>query len=96
MDTIIRHEQVKEILNGAGAEFFTCVFVKRTTGEIRTMNCRRGVVKHLKGGKAAYNFGEKNLLPVWDCVKREYRVIPLENVLEIRLGGNVYVVRRGN
>ena len=94
MEQIVSKEQVVEILRGTGAEFFGCTFVKRTTGEIRHMNCRRGVVKHLKGGKPAYNFGEKNLLPVFDLQKNEYRVIPLENVLEVRLGGDVYLVRQ--
>lgn len=95
METVIGRDQVKEILSGVGAEFFTCVFIKRSTGEVRTMNCRRGVVKHLKGGKCAYSFSEKSLLPVFDLQIKEYRVIPLENVLEIRAGGVIYIVRRG-
>lgn len=94
MESIINKDQVKEILSGVGAEFFGISFIKRTTGEVRHMNARRGVVKHLRGGTAAYDFGSKNLIPVYDIVARGYRCIPVENVLEIRVGGNVYLVRQ--
>ena len=91
---VIRRDQVEEILSGVGAEFFGISFVKRTTGEIRHMSARRGVVKHLRGGEPTYDFGSKNLLPVYDMVKKGYRCIPLDAVLEIRVGGNIYVVRQ--
>lgn len=94
MEKVIGREEVKDILSKAGSEIFGVSFIKRTTGEIRHMNARRGVVKYLRGGVPAYNFGEKNLLPVYDMVKKGYRVIPLESVLEIRIGGDVYLVRQ--
>ncbi len=94
MESIIKREQVKEILKSAGSTIFGCSFIKRSTGEVRDINCRMGVVKHLRGGKPAYSFAEKNLLPVYDVVNKGYRVIALEGVLEIRLGGNIYLVRQ--
>jgi hypothetical protein len=69
---------------------FRADFVKRTTGETRTMICRCGVKKYLKGGKAAYNFGEKGLLPVYDWNRQGYRSIPIDNIYCIKFGGIVY------
>ncbi len=62
-------------------QIFSVVFKKRTNGEIRKMRCRMGVTKYLKGGERAYDFKEKNLLPVFDLEKGEYRSIPIEAII---------------
>ena len=67
---------------------FSLAFVKRTTGEVREMVCRRGVTAHLKGGPAAYNAAEKNLITVYDMQKNGYRSIPVENVLRVKRDGD--------
>lgn len=66
---------------------FTAIFVKRSTGEIREMNCRMGVKKHLKGGNKAYDEKEKGLLFVYDLKNEAYRSIPIENLLVLRAHG---------
>ena len=38
-----------EAAKGSG-RVFGVRFIKRTTGEVRDMNCRGGVRKHLRGG----------------------------------------------
>ena len=52
----INQKEAAGIISNQGNNIFTVTFIKRTTGEKRVMNCRKGVIKHLKGGKAAYNF----------------------------------------
>lgn len=76
---------------------FMCVeFVKRTTGEVRRMNCRTGVRAHLKDPGAAPDPKlleqdlKHDLLRVYDLVKREYRMINLRSVRRITAGGEVF------
>ena len=72
--------------------FFTVVFTKRSTGEKRTMTCRLGVKKHLKGGARAYNPEELGLMIVWEPKSATYKSIPTDAVLEVRMAGKVYQV----
>lgn len=76
--------------NAAGGKFFSCTFVKRTTGEKRRMICRLGVKSRLRGGEKAYVDEEKGLLSVFDTEKDDYRCIPCENVTDITLEGVSY------
>lgn len=55
--------------NTEGGQLFTVDFVKRSDGNIRTMNCRRGVKKGVKGTGQAYDPKSKNLLTVYDMQK---------------------------
>jgi len=101
MNTITKDE-AKEILakpaNGQKDLFFTVCFVKRTTGEERIMNCRRGVKKYTNGVGMAYNPAKKGLIPVWEKRKDGstgadcYRMIALENVLWINTNGQRFIV----
>lgn len=68
---------------GTGGKFFTVTFTKRSTGERRTMNCRLGVTRHLRGGTKAYNDADHGLLTVFDMQSRGYRSIPVANVISI-------------
>jgi hypothetical protein len=72
--------------------FFTIVFTKRTTGEKRTMTCRTGVHKHLKGGARAYDPEKLGLMIVWEPRSAEYRSIPTDAVEKIKYAGKVYEV----
>ena len=53
----------------ASGQLFTVDFVKRGDGSIRTMNCRRGVSKGVKGVGQAYKPSDHNLLTVYDMQK---------------------------
>ena len=86
-------EQLSTIIKElAGSTIFSVDFIKRTTGEFRTMVCRLGVKKYLKGGELPFDPVEKGLLPVYDMQKQDYRMISLDTVTEIRVGGNVYKI----
>jgi hypothetical protein len=71
-------------------QIFSVEFIKRTTGELRRMVCRLGVKKHLKGGTAAYDAKEHNLLTVFDMEKNGYRSIPVEAVLSLTVHGQTF------
>jgi len=73
-----------------GGRIFGVSFVKRTTGELRTMSCRLGVKKFLRGGQLAYSPAEKQLLTVFDMGKKAYRCIPIEGIQSLSVGGNQY------
>jgi hypothetical protein len=81
----------REILKAAGNEFFTAVFIKRSTGEKRVMNCRLHVKAHLKGGEQPYNAEDHGLLTVFDNAKKDYRNIALESLLSATINHVRYV-----
>lgn len=90
----IQEQAVKQLIQSAQNQFFTVTFTKRSTGELRTMNCRLGVTKHLKGGTKNYDDSEHALLTVFDMVKKGYRSIPLENVHTVKIDGIEYTIHR--
>ncbi len=69
---------------------FGCQFTKRTTGELRSMQARVSVKKHLKGCTAAYSAKDKNLLFVYDMANCGYRSIPIENIQSMTVRGTTY------
>jgi len=96
--TVSRREAVAIIHGLEDGRFFTVVFRKRTeneeTGEreIRIMNCRQRVKKHLAGGKCSYSFREKGLVPVYDMQAMGYRSFPIDGLIEVRVGGEDLMV----
>jgi hypothetical protein len=72
-----------------GSKIFTVEFVK-LNGEVRKMTCRLGVKKHLKGGSLGYDAKEKNLLPVFDMVKQEYRMINFDSIIYLKVDNEIY------
>jgi hypothetical protein len=50
------------------------------------MNARFGVKKHLRGGELAYDASSKNLIPVFDLTKKEYRMINVSTIKKFKKG----------
>ena len=90
--TISRAEAVKIIKDTKG-KFFTVTFVKRTDGTTRVINARLGVRSYLKGGELPYDPTSKNLLPVFDIPKKEYRMVDLNTIIKLKIGNNEYKVQ---
>ena len=82
-------ELIKEKLQSSKGKIFTVTFIKKD-GTMRVMNCRLGVKKNLKGVGRRYNPDNFNLLSVYDMQKKAYRMINLETIQEIKIGGQVY------
>ena len=68
-------------------QFFTIRFVKKSTGEIRTLNGRKGVTKFLKGSGS--NKRPDHLRVVWDRNKGEYRSFDIRTLISVSCKGQV-------
>ena len=71
-------------------KFFGVEFVKRTTGELRQMQARIGVTKHLKGGAKKFDDASKNLLTVFSMDANGYRSIPIDAIQSLKVKGITY------
>ncbi len=82
-------DAVKELVSDG--KFFSVTFRKRTTNEMRTMQCRSGVVKHLKRGSKSYDDAEKGLLTVFSTDANGYRSVPIDAIERLVSHGVVYL-----
>ena len=80
------------VKNYKGSQFFTVTFTKRSNGETRVMNCRKGVKKDVSGQGHKYIVADKGLVCVRDVQKRAHRMIALESIQEIKMAGKTYKV----
>lgn len=67
--------------------FFTVDFIKKD-GSVRSMNCRQGVVKHLKNPNSPITIKRGDLVTVWS--HKGYRSFHEDKVLQIRARGKVW------
>ena len=87
----LSQEEIRAEIEKSEGKIFSVKFIKRTTGEERHMLCRIGVVSYLKGGKLSYDPKEKNLVTVFDMVKKAYRSIPIESIFDLKIKGQALV-----
>ncbi|BAF73356.1 SH3 beta-barrel fold-containing protein [Sulfurovum sp. NBC37-1] len=82
--------KVLKIINDTNGKIFAVQFTKKD-GTLRMMLARLGVQKDLKGGNNGAS--EKNsLITVWDMVANGYRMVNLETLLTLKVGGVRYEV----
>ena len=99
-------DRAVELVNGVSkGQIFTAIFVKRGNGELRVMNCRKGVKKYVNGTGMSYDAKSKGLLPVFDVQKarelknqgkdpaKAYRVITLSNLKELHIDKEEFIVK---
>lgn len=79
---------VDDVLAGVGGKLFTVVFEKADK-TLRTMNCRRGVTKHLKGGVSTIA-DKPDLVSVYDMKTGGYRCFNKTKVKSITVDGLTY------
>ena len=84
--------EIHAFLRSLNGSFFSVDFVKRTTGEARTMRATTNYKSKLVGGVLKYDADEKKLIPVWDMDKKAFRSIPTDAVYEIRAKGATITV----
>jgi len=77
----IRHDELRGFLDALDGRFFGVVFVRRGDGALRRMTCRKGVALGKNGRGLAFDPAQRHLYPIFDVQKRNYRFLPLENVL---------------
>ena len=85
-------KELANVIYNTNGEPFTCLFVKRSTGEERTMRGQLGVQKDLKGVGLAYEPKEQKLIGVFDLDKDGYRMIPIEGLLMVEFKGEKYFI----
>ncbi len=86
-----RARALEYLTNETSGLIFGAGFVKKD-GTFRQMTCRRGVKKALRGGSLPYNAKAKNLVPVFDMAKREYRVVNVGTMEYLRIHGQYFIV----
>lgn len=75
-----------------GRQFFTVVFVKRTNGKTRTMNCRKGVHKGVRGGGLKFDPVSKKLVNVFDIPKGQHHFVSLDEIKRASINKVRYIV----
>jgi hypothetical protein len=78
---------IRGVLDAHAGQFFTATFIKGS-GEVRVMNGRTGVKKHLKGGVSTVA-DKEHLYSCYDTVAEAYRCFTLDTVTQIKIGGKV-------
>lgn len=81
------------LISETNGQIFTAQFITKKN-ELRTMNCRLGVKKHLNGGTLKFSPSSKGLVVVFDVKIQDYRMINLNTLLELRINGKVYHVSK--
>ena len=80
-----------ELINKTKGKIFTAEFRKKDN-TTRVMNCRLGVTKGLTGTGMAYNPSIKGLKPVFDMQANDYRMINLDTISKLKIGGETFIV----
>ena len=87
----ITTELAAELLRSTNGKIFSVRFKKRD-GTLRDMTARLGVKSHLKGGNKPYSDSENDLLTVFDMSIKQYRSVPLYDVLSVKFDGAEWIV----
>jgi len=72
---------------------FVTVTFKKKDGNLRKMNCRLGVTKHLKGGTSTVDHDK--YLVVYDMQSKGYRCINKDTIVSLSLAGEVATLTQG-
>lgn len=91
LQNISKLEAAQKIRETKG-KMFTVTFIKKSNGEKRTMNARLGVKAYLRGGVLPYDPNTKGLIPVYDIQTKDYRMINIQGIVNLKTGGIEYNV----
>lgn len=96
----VSRREALQFIAGTNGRVFAVEFVKRTTGELRLMNCRLDVRKHLvrqydgPPEQPGVTIKAGQLISVFDMVKKAYRSIPVDGITRIKIGGEWKAVKQ--
>ena len=91
LQNISKLEAAQKIRETKG-KMFTVTFIKKSNGEKRTMNARLGVKAYLRGGVLPYDPNAKGLIPCYDVQTKDYRMINIQGIVNLKTGGVEYNV----
>lgn len=97
MPVFVSRETLIRKIKETKGKFFTVVFVKKSNGQRRVMNCRLGVKKFLKpdGKPRAIAPGIVNVYDLFvskQDPENAYRCFGVETLISARISGEEYVV----
>ena len=81
-----------EMIRGSKGRVFGVTFIKRTTGEVRTMQARLGVKKGVTGEGLKFNPKDYALIPVNEMPMQQFRMVNLEGLTNLSIEGKKYEV----
>ena len=88
----INKDTAKQYIYKAKGKIFSAVFTKKD-GQKRTMVCRQGVAKYVKGVGLKFKPEERDLIGVFDMHKKAYRFISVKTLEQIKVKGITYQVK---
>lgn len=91
LQNISKLEAAQKIRDTKG-RVFTVTFIKKSNGEKRVMNARLGVKAYLRGGVLPYDPNTKGLIPCYDIQKKDYTMINIPGIINLKTGGVEYNV----
>ena len=91
LQNISKLEAAQKIRETKG-RMFTVTFIKKSNGQKRTMNARLGVKAYLRGGVLPYDPNTKGVIPVYDIQAKDYRMINIQGIVNLKTGGVEYNV----
>jgi hypothetical protein len=91
LQNISKLEAAQKIRDTKG-RMFTVTFIKKSNGEKRVMNARLGVKAYLRGGVLPYDPNTKGLIPVYDIQAKDYKMINIQGIINLKTGGIEYNV----
>ena len=91
LQNISKLEAAQKIRDTKG-RVFTVTFIKRSNGQKRVMNARLGVKAYLRGGVLPYDPNTKGLIPCYDIQKKDYTMINIPGIVNLKTGGVEYNV----
>ena len=91
-DRRIAPDEARRLIGLTAGSLFSVVFSRRGDGTERRMTCRTGVYAAAKDGRLAFDPRTRNLISVFDVRKNQYRFIPSERILCLRIKKIRYLV----
>ena len=91
----IDKDTAKKYIYATNGRYFSAVFTKKN-GEKRSIHCRIGVKKGVKGVGLKYNPDEVNNVIVKDRQKMAWRTINVDTLESLRTAGVEYKITKSN
>ena len=89
----INKDTAKQYIYKTNGKIFSAVFTKKD-GEKRTMVCRRGVAKYVKGVGLKFKPEKHDLIGVFDMHKKAYRFINAKTLEQLKVRGIQYNIKQ--
>ena len=89
----IDNDTAKQYIYKTNGKIFSAVFTKKD-GEKRTMVCRRGVAKYVKGVGLKFKPEKHDLIGVFDMHKKAYRFINAKTLEQLKVRGITYTIKQ--